>query len=128
MEHLVLAEDGPLRGDLDYIRFSANARGFYPIGWEFFRPVLRANATLGQIYSTDGHPVPIFERFFGGPGGPGGPGGGTQASHNSGGGHLEGYGEQCAPAALRSSSARQAAKATGFGRSGPFVNATTPSP
>lgn len=57
---------GPFGGDLDYIRFSANTRGFYPIGFEFFRPVLRANATLGQIYSTDGQPVPVFERFFAG--------------------------------------------------------------
>lgn len=57
---------GNLGGDLDYIRFSGNARGFYPIGPEFFRPVLRANATIGQIYSTDGEPVPVFERFFAG--------------------------------------------------------------
>ena len=57
---------GPLGGDLDYIRFTANARGYYPVGWEFFRPVLRANSTIGQIYSTDGDPVPVFERFFAG--------------------------------------------------------------
>lgn len=57
---------GPLGGDLDYIRFSGNARAFYPVGFEFFRPVLRANATIGQIYSTDGQPVPVFERFFAG--------------------------------------------------------------
>ena len=57
---------GPLGGDLDYIRMTANARAFYPVGWEFFQPVLRANSTLGQIYSTDGEPVPIFERFFAG--------------------------------------------------------------
>ncbi len=57
---------GPFGGDLDFLRFSANARGFYPVGIEAFRPVLRANATLGQIYSTDGEPVPVFERYYAG--------------------------------------------------------------
>ncbi len=57
---------GPLGGDLDYLRFTYNVRGFYPIGFEFFQPVLRANMTFGQIYSTTGDPIPVFERFFAG--------------------------------------------------------------
>ena len=57
---------GPLGGSLDFLRFTYNARAFYPIGIEAFQPVFRANATFGQIYSTTGAPIPIFEKFTAG--------------------------------------------------------------
>ena len=57
---------GPLGGDLDFVRTSYNVRGFYPLGIEAFQPVARANLTFGQMFSTTGKPIPIFERFFAG--------------------------------------------------------------
>ncbi|HVO32257.1 MAG TPA: outer membrane protein assembly factor BamA, partial [bacterium] len=57
---------GPLAGDLDFVRFTYNARGFYPVGIEAFQPVVRANATFGQIFTTNGTPIPIFEKFTAG--------------------------------------------------------------
>jgi outer membrane protein insertion porin family len=58
---------GPLGGQLDFLRFTYNARAFYPVGWlEAFQPVARANVTFGQIFSTTGAPIPIFEKFTAG--------------------------------------------------------------
>jgi len=59
-ESLILEYAG-LGGSVNFFRVIGNFRYYYPV-WG--SSVLRFNARVGYIKSTDGEPVPLFERFF----------------------------------------------------------------
>lgn len=59
--HNITLEYAGLGGDVNFFRVLANGRYYIPV-WG--TSVFKVNARLGYIKSTNGEPVPLFERFF----------------------------------------------------------------